>query len=500
MNTQVIVIFILYVLMMIGIGVLFYKRNNTIKDYVLGGRSLNPWVTAMSAQASDMSGWLLTGLPGLAYVSLAGTKEAVWTAIGLGLGTYLNWLFVAKRFRAYTEAAGDSLTMPTYFESRFRVKSKALKIICALFILFFFLIYTASMFVAGAKLFVNVFGISYGKALALGAIVIITYTTLGGFLAVSWTDFIQGILMFCSLVAVPLIMIFKDPRVPSAEGLAAVKDGFFNIFPDSDFSGLVIASALAWGLGYFGQPHILARFMGIKKPSGVRPARVISMVWVIISMAGALMVGMVGKVFFAENPLADKETVFMDSIQALCPPILAGILLSAILAAIMSTADSQLLVSSSAFANDIYAAFDKKASDKKLMWISRGSVIVISLIAVAIASNPDSEVFGIVSYAWAGFGAAFGPAVLFSIFWKRMNAAGVYAGIISGGLSTIIFHYLGTLNIEGFWGKIFGIYEILPAFIISSILIVAVSLLTKAPSEEIQQEFEKAKQLANAKD
>jgi sodium/proline symporter len=240
--------------------------------------------------------------------------------------------------------------------------------------------------------------------------------------------------------------------------------------------------------------------MGIKKPSGVRPARVISMVWVIISMAGALMVGMVGKVFFAENPLADKETVFMDSIQALCPPVLAGILLSAILAAIMSTADSQLLVSSSAFANDIYAAFDKKASDKKLMWISRGSVIVISLIAVAIASNPDSEVFGIVSYAWAGFGAAFGPAVLFSIFWKRMNAPGVYAGIISGGLSTIIFHYLGTLNIEGFWGTVFGIYEILPAFIISSILIVVVSLLTKAPSEEIQQEFEKAKQLANAKD
>ena len=485
--------------MMVGIGLLFYKKNKTISDYVLGGRSLNPWVTAMSAQASDMSGWLLTGLPGLAYVSLAGTKEAVWTAIGLGLGTYLNWLFVAKRFRAYTEVAGDSLTMPTYFEARFKVGSKALRIICALFILFFFLIYTASMFVAGAKLFVNVFGITYSQALAIGAVVIITYTTLGGFLAVSWTDFIQGILMFVSLVAVPLIMVFKDPRVPAAEGLAGIKDGFLNIFPDSDFSSIVIISALAWGLGYFGQPHILARFMGIRKPGEVRPARIISMIWVIISMAGALMVGMVGKLFFADNPLADRETVFMDSIQALCPPILTGILLSAILAAIMSTADSQLLVSSSALANDIYAVFDKKASDRKLMWISRLSVVFISLIAVVIASNPDSSVFGIVSYAWAGFGAAFGPAVLFSIFWKRMNTAGVYAGIISGGLSTIIFHILGTLNIEGFWGKVFSIYEILPAFIISSVLIVAVSLLTKAPSSEITEEFEKAKALANAK-
>lgn len=500
MNTPVIVVFALYVLMMIAIGFIFYKKNNTVGDYILGGRSLNPWVAAMSAQASDMSGWLLTGLPGLAYASAAGTKEAVWTAIGLLIGTYLNWLFIAKRLRAYTEVASDSITMPTYFQNRFKIENNFIRIVCALFILFFFLIYTASMFVAGAKLFATVFNISYTTALIIGGLVIITYTTLGGFLAVSWTDFIQGILMFIALVAVPLIVIFSDDKVDSAAGLQLVKEGFTQLAPSSDFSIIVIFSALAWGLGYFGQPHILARFMGIKKPSFVRPARIISMIWVIISMAGALMVGMLGKAFFADAPLADSETVFMTTIQELCPPILEGILLAAILAAIMSTADSQLLVSSSAFAEDIYAAFDKKASTKKLVWISRGTVIVISVIALFIASNPDSSVFNLVSYAWAGFGAAFGPAILFSLFWKRMNKYGVYAGIISGGLGAIVFNTLKNAGLPGIWGKVFSVYEILPAFIISSILIVAVSLATKAPSQEVVDDFEKAKEFANSKD
>lgn len=500
MNIPVIVVFAIYLAMMVGIGFFFFRKNNTVSDYILGGRSLNPWVAAMSAQASDMSGWLLTGLPGLAYASLAGTKEAVWTAIGLMIGTYLNWLFVAKRFRAYTEVANDSITMPTYFQNRFKTTSSLLRIICALFILFFFLIYTASMFVAGAKLFTSVLGVQYQTALLIGGAVIIIYTVLGGFLAVSWTDFIQGILMFAALIAVPLIIIFKDSSVDRAAGLELVKNGFTQLGTSSDFSIIVIFSAIAWGLGYFGQPHILARFMGIRKPSDVRPARIISMVWVVISMAGALMVGMLGAAYFKDAPLADGETVFMNIIQELCPPILAGVLLAAILAAIMSTADSQLLVSSSAFANDIYTAFDKKASSKKLVWISRLSVVVISIIALIIANNPESKVFDLVSYAWAGFGAAFGPAVLFSLFWKRMNTAGVYAGIISGGLSTILFKTIGGLGLEGIWGKIFSIYEILPAFIISSILIVVFSLATKAPSKEVTDEFELAKKRANSKD
>lgn len=500
MNTPVIIVFGLYVLMMIAIGFVFYKKNNTVDDYILGGRSLNPWVAAMSAQASDMSGWLLTGLPGLAYASVAGTKEAVWTAIGLLIGTYLNWLFVAKRLRAYTEVASDSITMPTYFQNRFKIENNFIRIVCAVFILFFFLIYTASMFVAGAKLFATVFGISYSTALIIGGLVIIIYTTLGGFLAVSWTDFIQGILMFVALIAVPLIVIFRDGKVDSADGLLLVKQGFTQLGTSSDFSMVVIFSALAWGLGYFGQPHILARFMGIKKPSYVRPARIISMFWVIISMTGALMVGMLGKAFFADAPLADGETVFMTTIQELCPPVLEGILLAAILAAIMSTADSQLLVSSSAFAEDIYAAFDKKASTKKLLWISRGTVIGISVVALFMASDPESKVFDLVSYAWAGFGAAFGPAILFSLFWKRMNKGGVYAGIISGGISTIVFNTLKNASLEGVWGRIFSVYELLPAFILSSLLIVIVSLATKAPSDDILADFEKAKEFAKSKD
>lgn len=500
MNTPVIIVFALYVVMMIAIGFIFCKKSDSVGDYILGGRSLNPWVAAMSAQASDMSGWLLTGLPGLAYASVAGTKEAVWTAIGLLIGTYLNWLFVAKRLRAYTEVASDSITMPTYFQNRFKIDNNFIRIICALFILFFFLIYTASMFVAGAKLFSTVLGLEYKMALVIGGLVIITYTVLGGFLAVSWTDFIQGILMFGALVAVPLIVIFHDGKVDAGDGLALVKDGFTQLGTSSDFSIIVIFSALAWGLGYFGQPHILARFMGIKKPSFVRPARVISMIWVVISMAGALMVGMLGKAFFADAPLADGETVFMTTIQDLCPPILEGILLAAILAAIMSTADSQLLVSSSAFAEDIYAAFDKKASPKKLVWISRCTVIVISVIALIIAAKPDSKVFDLVSYAWAGFGAAFGPAILFSLFWKRMNKFGAYAGIISGGVGAIVFNILKNLHLSGMLGKVFGVYEILPAFIISSLLIVIVSLCTKEPSEEIKTEFDKAKLFANSKD
>ena len=483
----ILAVFAIYVLVMVAMGFFFMNKNNTIGDYILGGRSLNPWVAAMSAQASDMSGWLLTGLPGLAFVSVAGTKEAVWTAIGLGIGTYLNWLFVAKRLRAYSEVADDALTIPEYFEKRFHDPKGMLKIICALFILFFFLIYTASMFVAGAKLFSTIFGISYLTALLIGGAVIICYTVLGGFMAVSWTDLVQGILMFAALLIVPGILMFGNV-VDSSAASAAVIEGFTQLGTDADFKGLVIASALAWGLGYFGQPHILARFMGIEKASAVRPARIIAMIWVIISMAGALAVGMVGKIYFADG-LADSETVFMMLVRALFPPVLAGILLSAILAAIMSTADSQLLVTSSAFANDIYYQFHKDAPQKQLLWVSRITVLVVSAVALFLASNPDSSVFTLVSYAWAGFGAAFGPAILLSLFWKRMNLPGAYAGILTGGLGTILFKYLKTLsNGVGF----FAVYEILPAFLLSLAVIVVVSLATPAPSREILDQFELA--------
>ncbi|MEA5136620.1 MAG: sodium/proline symporter PutP [Candidatus Fimivivens sp.] len=491
-TTVILIIFFLYVLAMVGVGFFFMSKNNSIGDYILGGRGLNPWVAAMSAQASDMSGWLLTGLPGLAFLSSAGTKEAVWTAIGLAVGTYLNWLFVAKRLRSYSEVAEDALTIPEYFEKRFHDPKGFLKVICALFILFFFLIYTASMFVAGAKLFSTIFEIPYITALVIGGIVIVSYTVMGGFMAVSWTDLIQGILMFCALIIVPAMLMFGN-FVDPAIAMDNVVKGFTQLSVSEDFGGIVIASALAWGLGYFGQPHILARFMGIKKASYVRPARIIAMVWVIISMAGALAVGMAGKAYYIDG-LADHETIFMMLVRAMFNPVLAGVLLSAILAAIMSTADSQLLVTSSAFANDIFYQFNKDAPQKRLLWVSRITVLFVSAVALMLAANPDSSVFGLVSYAWAGFGAAFGPAILLSLFWRRMNLKAAYAGIVSGGMGTIVFKYLKELS-GGH--SVFAVYELLPAFILSVIVIVVVTLTTEQPSADIIAQFDIAKQRQN---
>lgn len=492
---MILIIFLLYVAAMVGIGVFYMRKNKSMDDYFLGGRTLNPWVAAMSASASDMSGWLLTGLPGLAFLSIAGAKEAFWTAAGLLIGTYLNWLFVAKRLRAYTEVSKNSLTLPEFFENRFRDKKGLLKIICALFILVFFTVYTASMFSASAKLFTNIFGLNYHAALIIGVVVILAYTVLGGFLAVSMTDLVQGILMFIALLIVPVIAIFFDPVVDPSAGIQAVKEGFTNIFPQNgDISVILIFSALAWGLGYFGQPHILVRFMGIKKSSYVRPARIISIIWVFLTMAGALAVGFVGKLYFAGS-LTDSETVFMSMVNGLFPVVIAGVFLAAILAAIMSTADSQLLVAASAFSNDIFKKIKKNATEKHTVWASRLTVVVLSVISAVLASNPDSSIFNIVSFAWGGFGGAFGPAILFSLFWKRTNLPGIYAGILSGGLGSFLFYYL-KVNVGG----IFGVYEILPAFILSSLLIIVVSLATKKPSEEICEEFDRAKLAANAKD
>lgn len=476
--------FILYLVFMLGVGAFFYKRTNNLSDYILGGRRVNYWVTSLSAQASDMSGWLLMGLPGYAY--LAGL-EAFWIAFGLAVGTWFNWRFVAKRLRLYTEKAGDSITLPDYFENRFRDRSRVLRIVSSIFILVFFLIYTSSGFVAGAKLFSSVFGLPYQTGLLVGVVVIIGYTFLGGYMAVSWTDFFQGVLMFIAVTIVPIVGFQLAGGVGGTVAtVRTINPELLNIFTSSDGSaigGLAIVSLVAWGLGYFGQPHILARFMGIKSADQIAPARTIAMVWVIISLAFAVVIGLVGLAGLTGFEGTDSERVFIYLIDAVIPPVFAGLFLSAILAAIMSTADSQLLVTSSALTEDLYAVLLRKnASQMELVWISRISVVVVAIIAMFIAFDPESSVLGLVSYAWGGFGATFGPIVLLSLFWKRMTRNGAAAGLIAGGLTVIIWKNLS--------GGIFDLYEIVPGFILGIAAIVLFSLLDKEPAAEIVEEFD----------
>jgi len=469
------------------IGWIFYKRTKNLSDYILGGQGLNSWVTSMSTQASDMSGWLLLGLPGAAY--LAGI-EAGWIAIGLAIGTYLNWRVIAKRLRKYTEIAGDSITLPDYFENRFRDESKILRIVSALFILIFFLIYTSSGFVAGAKLFSTVFDLSYQVALLIGALVIIIYTFLGGFMAVCWTDFFQGLIVFFAIIVVPTAAIIRlgGPGATSAT-LNEISPELLDLFSNMEGGALpliVIVSSMAWGLGYFGQPHILARFMAIKSPKKIKEARLIAMIWVVISLACAVAVGTLGRAYFKAAPLAPgaEETVFMVMVNALVHPVIAGVLLAAILAAIMSTADSQLLVTSSAITKDFYKVLlRKKAGEKELVWVSRLAVIGVAVIAYIIGLDPESSVLGLVAYAWGGFGATFGPLVILSLFWKRMTMKGALGGIIVGGVTVIVWKQLS--------GGIFDLYEILPGFLFSVITIIVVSLIDKKPSREIREEFDR---------
>lgn len=486
------VIFTLYIGIMIGIGFIFYSKSNSHADYILGGRGMNKWVTAMSAQASDMSGWMLLGLPGLAYLSAAGAAEAIWTATGLAIGTYINWLIVAKPLRQYSEKI-EALTIPEFFQKRFHDDGVLLRVIPSIFILIFFLIYTASAFVSGAKLFNLVFGLPYITALMISVLVIVVYTFLGGFKAVCWTDLIQGIMMFIAVTVIPVAMI----GILTGKGEALAES--FSILPSKDgFSMMGIIGAIAWGLGYFGQPHILVRFMAISSPKEVRPARIIAMIWVIISLASAVMVGIIGKSFLAYlgAPLAEgaQETIFMVLVGKIFPSVIAAVLLSAILSAIMSTADSQLLVTASAVSGDFYKAFIKKdADDKQLVNVSRITVVGVALIAGLFAVNPNSSVFEIVSHAWAGFGAAFGPIMLFSLFWKKTNAKGALAGIISGGVTALVWAYMS--NIAGLFGieqipAIFSLYEIVPGFLVSIAFIVIVSLATGGADDKIIKEFE----------
>ena len=487
MSTVIIAaIFILYLGVMVAIGIKHYSKTDSLSEYILGGRKLGSWVTAMSAQASDMSGWLLIGLPGTAYVIYTGTSEAIWTAIGLFIGTYLNWLFVAKRLRKYTQVAGNAITIPDFFENRFRDHKHILRIVSGVFIVIFFLVYTSSQFAAGGKLFNTIFGMDYTIGLIVCAAIILAYTALGGFTAVCWTDTIQGTIMFFALIIVPIIAVISMGGIDDVSlRLAQLTPESLGFFPQIDgrINGLLLASALGWGLGYFGQPHILVRFMAIESPDMIHKSRVIAMIWVGITLAAAIIIGIVGKAFMPG--LEDGETIYMSMINTMFNPVIAGILLIAILAAIMSTASSQLLVSASSVSRDLYATiFKKNTEGPSIVWASRLTVVIISVIAIVIAIDPDSSVFGLVSCAWGGFGSAFGPLILFALFWRRMTLPGAIAGMITGGVVDLLWY-----NLEG---GIFDIYEIIPGFIASAAVIVIVSLCSKL-SPEIAEEFDSVK-------
>lgn len=474
--------FVVYIGVMLALGYIAYKRTTNLSDYILGGRSLGPGTAALSAGASDMSGWLLLGLPG--YALTAG-YEAIWIAVGLLLGTWLNWLIVARRLRVYSHAASDSLTLPAYFENRFEDKSRLLRVISAIFILLFFLFYTSSGLVAAGKLFESTFGFGYSIAVVIGTLAIISYTFFGGFLAVSWTDVIQGLLMAAALVLVPVMALNTIGGWEAVHGaMEARNPELLNIWTDVEGAPLgfvAIISLLGWGLGYFGQPHVLARFKAIESDAAMPTARRIAVIWSGVCLVAALVIGWIGIGYFAEGELADAETVFLALVQALMHPLVAGILLAAVLAAIMSTADSQLLVSSSALAEDFYKAlFRRDATQNELVWVGRFAVIGIAFLALMFAFNPESTVLGLVSYAWAGFGAAFGPAMILSLFWRRMNRNGALAGIIVGGVTVVLWKQLG----------IWELYEIIPGFILATIAIIVVSLMTAPPSSSIEAQFD----------
>ncbi len=489
----IIVAFGLYLLLMLGIGVYFSNKSNDLADYVLGGRGLGKWVTSLSAQASDMSGLLLMGLPGLAYAS--GFGEAFWLAAGLAAGTYLNWKLVARRLRIYTKMANDSLTISDFFENRFGDQTHILRMISSVFIVIFFTLYVSSGFIAGGKLFNTVFGIQYEYAILIGGGVLVLYTFLGGFFAVSWSDMIQGLVMLFAAIAVPSYALVNMGGVSAAtERIAAISPTLLSITKDiagNNLTAIAIISSAAWGLGYFGMPHILVRFMGIDNADNIRDARIIAMIWVIISLASAMFIGVIGRAYTGGSPLAgpDSEKIFMVMVQSLFVTFLAGVMLSAILAAIMSTADSQLLVAASAISEDFYKAiFKKDAQPHELVWTGRAAVIAISIVAYSISLNPNSSVFKVVSFAWAGLGATFGPIVLTALFWRRTTWKGAFAGILVGGITVLVWKNLSAL------GGIFTLYEIVPAFILSLASIIVVSLMDNEPSKEITDLFDKVQQ------
>lgn len=514
-SLQILIAMVCYMAVVIGIGIYFAKRSNqSSEDYFLGGRSLGPWVTAMSAEASDMSGWLLMGLPGVAY--WCGLSDAAWTSIGLALGTYINWLLVAKRLRRYSAVAGDAITLPDFFSNRFHEKKKVIMTLSALFILIFFTVYASSCFVTCGKLFSTLFGASYQSMMIAGALFVVIYTFLGGFLAESASDFMQAVVMIFALTVILITGTL------AAGGLQAVVDnaknipGFFTFFgiasPSVDANGiqqvangapvfgeagsygfLTIISTLSWGLGYFGMPQVLLRFMAIRKTDELVRARRIATVWVVISLAAAVLIGLMGRAMFPVhetlNTASGAENVFIVLSRHLLPPLLAGLVMAGILAATISSSDSYLLIAASAVSLNIFKGILKKdASDKQVMTMSRIILLLIAVAGVVIAMDENSVIFTIVSFAWAGFGAVFGPIMLFSLFWKRTTQAGAVAGMVTGGV--VVFLWKLVLKPLG---GVFGIYELFPAFVLSCLVILVVSLLTPVPSAQIQQEFDLAR-------
>lgn len=498
----ILIAIVFYLGLVLYIGYLYSKKNKNTDDFYLGGRKLGPFVTAMSAEASDMSSYLLMGIPGLAY--LCGIAEAGWTIIGLSVGTYLNFLIVAKKLRRYSKIANNSITLPQFFKNRYHDNSNFLLYIAAIVIVIFFIPYTASGFAACGKLFASLFGIPYMTAMIVSAIVIVGYTTLGGFLAASTTDLIQSIIMSIALIVVLIfgvnvaggfdVVIENAKELPGYLTMFATYNAENNT--SSPYGFITIISTLAWGLGYFGMPHILLRFMAIEDEEKLYLSRRVAIVWVVISMAVAVLIGIVGYSMSVQGAVemltgSDSETIIVKisdlmSQNGVIMALLAGLILAGILASTMSTADSQLLAASSAVSSDLLGE-KLKTNDKGGMMAARITLLVISIFAVILARDPNSSVFGIVSFAWAGFGAAFGPVVLFSLFWRRTNRFGALAGMISGGVMIFVWKYL-VRPLGGAW----DIYELLPAFIVACIFIVAVSLATPEPEKEVLDEFDLA--------
>lgn len=493
MSLPMMITFAVYIIGMIAIGFFAFRATKNFGDYILGGRKIGSFVTALSAGASDMSGWLLMGLPGAVF--LFGISQS-WIAIGLTIGAYLNWLLIAGRLRVFTEVNHNALTLPDYFSRRFNDKSSLLRLISAVIILVFFTIYCASGVVAGAKLFQSTFGLSYGLAMLAGAGATIIYTFVGGFLAVSWTDTVQASLMMFALILTPIMVIiscgsFSD----SLASIEALNPANLDLFAGMDM--IAIISLLGWGLGYFGQPHILARFMAAGSHDVMKNARRISMTWMVLCLAGAITVGFFGIAYFASHPEyaylvndGKHERIFIELSKLLFNPWVAGILLAAILAAVMSTLSCQLLVCSSAITEDFYRAFFRpKAKQKELVWVGRAMVLLVAIIAILLALNPDNSVLDLVSHAWAGFGAAFGPIIIFSVFWQRMTRNGALAGMLVGAITVLVW-------IQFAW---FNLYSLIPGFVFSSIAIVLVSLLGKKPMAEIIEHYDTAYKLYHNK-
>lgn len=499
-----IIAIVIYMLVMVLIGYWSYRKTEKYDDYMLAGRGLNPFVAAMSAGASDMSGWLLMGLPGALYVT--GMSE-LWIAVGLTIGAWANWMWVAPRLRSYSEVSRNSITLPSFFENRLRDKSRALRIAAALIIILFFTFYISSGMVAGGVYWESTFGGDYLMGMAIVGGVTVLYTFIGGFLAVSYTDAVQGTIMFFSLLIVPIVAYFTLANPSDIWSFATSNDygphtdgignpGYFSMI--TGVSAAAVIGNLGWGLGYFGQPHIVVRFMALRTPGEAKQGRRIGISWMLLCLVGATFTAIISTVFFAQNPefsvtdTKSYESIFLDLSRVLFHPLIAGLILTAVLAAIMSTMSSQLLVTASSLIEDLLKAAKKDAlSERTLIMLSRATVIILAVVAAAMAVNPSDSILGLVGFAWAGFGSAFGPLVIASLYWKRLNAAGAISGMVTGAVVSIA------------WGmSSLGdtLYEIIPGFILASLVMVIVSLMTKAPSEEIITEFETAKKLAAAVD